>query len=137
MAPINSTTYARHNITVHRIEGPLTADELRRTAKRFYAEDVTLNVCWIDAGADLSAISSGDFTWIVNELKTYTHSREGGKTAFVLPETVNYGLGRMVEMLAQAMDMPFEFRSFKTLAEAQAWLGIDIEALAAEGRDQS
>ncbi len=132
MAPIDSQTYSRHNITVHRVSGTLTADELRRTGKRFYAQNVTLNVLWIDAGADLSAIPSHDFTWIIDELKTYTHSREGGKTAFVLSETVNYGLGRMIEMLAQAMDMPFEFRSFKTLAEAQAWLGIDIDSLEAE-----
>ena len=132
MAPIDSQTYSRHNITVHRVTGTLTADELRRTGRQFYAQNVTLNVLWIDAGADLSAIPSHDFTWIVDELKTYTHSREGGKTAFVLSETVNYGLGRMIEMLAQAMDMPFEFRSFKTLAEAQAWLGIDIDSLEAE-----
>ncbi|MGD8266971.1 MAG: hypothetical protein PVF55_02310 [Desulfobacterales bacterium] len=136
MAPIDSQTYPHHNITVHRVAGPLAADDLRRTAKRFYAQDVTLNVLWIDAGADLSAISSDEFTWIVDELKTYTHSREGGKTAFVLSEAVNYGLGRMVEMLAQAMDMPFEFRSFKTLAEAQAWLEIDIDTLNAKAPKQ-
>ena len=132
MAPIESQTYSHHNITVHRVTGTLTADELRRTGRRFYAQNVTLNVLWIDAGADLSAIPSEDFTWIVDELKTYTHSREGGKTAFVLSETVNYGLGRMVEILAQVMDLPFEFRSFKSLAEAQAWLGIDIESLDAQ-----
>ncbi len=135
MAPIDSKTYAHRSITVHRVVGQVTANELRRTAKRFYAQNVTLNVCWIDSGADLSAISSDEFTWIIDELKTYTHSREGGKTAFILSEAVNYGLGRMVEMLAQAMDMPFEFRSFKTLEDAQAWLGIDIQALAAEAPD--
>ena len=131
MAPIVSQTYTHHDLTVHRIEGTVTAEELRRTAKRFYAQNVTLNVCWIDSNADLSAISSDEFTWIIDELKSYTHSREGGKTAFVMSQAVNYGLGRMVEMLAQAMGMPFEFRSFKSLAEAQDWLGIDIGALAA------
>lgn len=136
MAPIDSQTYPRHNFTLHRVAGSLTVDEFRRTAKKFYAQSVTLNVLWVDAGADLSAIAGDEFTRIIDELKTYTHSREGGKTAFVASEAVNYGLGRMVEMLAQAVDMPFEFRSFKTISAAQVWLGIDIEALVADAPDR-
>ena len=132
MAQIDSQTYPRHNLTLHRISGALSGDEIRFTAKRFYDQNVTLHVLWIFTNVDLSGIPSDELAHIIDELKTYTHSRAGGKTAFVLSETVNYGLGRMVEILAQAMDMPFEFRSFKTLDEAQAWLGIDIESLDSE-----
>ena len=129
MARIQSFTLEQMNLTLHRVRGELHIDELRRTAKRFYDQAVTLNVLWDFAGADLARIPSDDLNAIITEVRTYTHSRTGGRTAFVVSAEVNFGLGRMVEMLSATMDMPFEFRSFRSLEQAAGWLEVDPVAI--------
>ncbi len=129
MARIQSFTLEQMNLTLHRVRGELHIDELRRTAKRFYDQAVTLNVLWDFAGADLARIPSDDLNAIVSEVRAYTHSRAGGRTAFVVSAEVNFGLGRMVEMLSTTMDMPFQFRSFRSLEQAAGWLDVDPAAI--------
>jgi hypothetical protein len=131
MARIESYTLEQIGLTVHRVCGELQGHDLRRTGKRFYAQGVTPNVLWDFSGADLTQIASEEIIRIVGEVKAYAHSREGGRTAFVLTADVNFGLGRMVEMASESMDMPFVFRSFRSLEEAAAWLGIDPAAICA------
>ncbi len=125
MARIESFTLEQMNLTFHRVRGKLHSDELRRTAKRFYDQGVTLNVLWDFTGVDLTHIPSDELVQIIGDVRTLTHSRAGGRTAFVLTADVNFGLGRMVEMTAQSMDMPFEFRSFRSLDQAAGWLGVE------------
>ena len=129
MARIESFTIEQMNLTLHRVRGVLRSDELRRTASKFYAQGVTLNVLWDFAGADLSRIPNQDFHAIISEVRAATHSRAGGRTAFVVTAEVNYGLGRMVEMLSVSMEMPFEFRSFRSLEQAAGWLKVDPVAI--------
>ncbi len=137
MARIDSYRLKPIDLTVHRVRGELQDDDLRRTGMRFYAQGVTLNVLWDFSGADLTKIPSEELIRIVDEVKTYAHSREGGRTALVLTADVNYGLGRMVEMASESMDMPFVFRSFRSLDQAAAWLRIDPAAIRALFREQS
>ena len=129
MARIESFTSKQMDLTFHRVRGVLHSDELRPTASKFYAQGVTLKVLWDFAGADLTRIPSHDFDAIISEVRAYTHSRAGGRTAFVVTEEVNFGLGRMVEMLSAAMEMPFEFRSFRSLEQAAGGLNADPAAI--------
>ena len=129
MARIESYILKPMDLTVHRLSGELQADDLRRTGKQFYERNVTHNVLWDFSGADLRQIASEEIIRIVGEVKTYSHGREGGKTAFVLTADVNYGLGRMVEIASESMDLPFAFESFRSLEQAADWLGIDPAAI--------
>ncbi|MDJ0989644.1 MAG: hypothetical protein QNI85_06515 [Desulfobacterales bacterium] len=58
MARIESYLLKPIDLTVHRVRGVLQGDDLRRTGKRFYAQEVTLNVLWDFSGADLTQIPS-------------------------------------------------------------------------------
>lgn len=129
MARIRSHTFSEMNFTMHRVQGLLRGDDLRETARAFYAHNVTLNVLWDFTGADLTCLPSDELRQIVSEVKDYTHSRSGGRTAFVVAADVNFGLGRMVEMVSESMKMPFEFRSFKSLNQAAGWLDVDLAAV--------
>ena len=136
MARIESYRLNPIDLTVHRVRGVLQGDDLRRTGKRFYAQAVTLNVLWDFSGADLTQIPSEEIIGSIGEVKAYAHSREGGRTAFVLTADVNFGLGRMVEMASESMGMPFEFRSFRFMDQAANWLGIDPAAIRALFQDE-
>ena len=136
MARIESYLLKPIDLTVHRVRGVLQGDDLRRTGKRFYAQEVTLNVLWDFSGADLTQIPSEEIIGIIGESKAYAHSRDGGRTAFVLTADVNFGLGRMVEMASESMGMPFEFRRFRFMDQAANGLGIDPAAIRAWFRDE-
>ncbi len=97
---------------------------------------MTLNVLWDFSGADLTQIPSEEIIGIIGESKAYAHSRDGGRTAFVLTADVNFGLGRMVEMASESMGMPFEFRRFRFMDQAANGLGIDPAAIRAWFRDE-
>jgi hypothetical protein len=43
-------------------------------------------------------------------------------TALVISRTVDFGVGRMMEMVAENLQMPFEFRVFWDFDPAETWL---------------
>lgn len=129
MAQIKSQTFVELNLTMHRVKGLLNGDEMRRAAAEFYNQTVTLNVLWEFIDLDTTQIPSEEIHQIIDEVRALTHSRVGGRTAFVVTNDLDFGLGRMIEMVSEARDMPFEFRSFKSLEQAARWLGIDLEAI--------
>ena len=56
----------------------------------------------------------------IDRVRLFSH--ENYRTAFVLGNEVDYGMGRIVESYTEVQGFPGEYRPFLNLDEAFAWL---------------
>ena len=129
MASIESLHSREKRLTVYKVKGLLSAEEMISAIKTFYTEYMTFNVLLDLTEADLSIISTDEIIQIVREIRTYADARSGGKTALVFSRGLEYGLGRMSEAFYEMENIPIKIRSFRSLEEAEAWLGINIASI--------
>ena len=129
MASIESLHDREKSLTVYKVKGLLSAEEMISAIKTFYTENMTFNVLLDLTEADLSLISTDEIIQIVREIRTYADARSGGKTALVFSRGLEYGLGRMSEAFYEMENIPIKIRSFRSLEEAEAWLGINISSI--------
>jgi hypothetical protein len=119
---IRSTVDVKKNLTIFAFRGQLSADELMKTVKSFYADTPTRNVVWDYSESDLSSLRLHDIQALVNVVKEIAHSREGGKSAIVAPKDASYGIGRMYQSLAEIHGEVFTTEVFRSRTEAEGWL---------------
>lgn len=77
---------------------------------------------------DLMGISADKFVEHATQVRKFQPPPEpGSKTAVVYSQKYQVGLMRMVENIVKSFgeDWPREFKFFKSVAEARAWLEID------------
>ena len=127
MASIVTARVEEMDLTVHTVEGRVTAAEVIDKIREFYhGGSITTNTMWDFTAADASRVESREIREIAVVVSRYGHKRKGGRTALVLPGDLEFGLGRMfssfTEMEMEMEDNPFEFRCFRNRAEAESWL---------------
>ena len=59
----------------------------------------------------------------IDFVKSRGLKRGAGKTALVAETQLDFGLGRMSRSLAESENVPWEIRAFRSMAEAEAWIG--------------
>jgi hypothetical protein len=104
------------------VSGAIGADEVVSTIERFYAGETTVDVLWDLSMAGFEKISSADVRRIAQVTRRHAEKRELGKTALVFSAEEGYGLGRMFGILQDVEDSPVQYRSFRSMDEADAWL---------------
>jgi hypothetical protein len=93
----------------------------------YYPNRIVKDVLWDLTHCSLKSIPKTDFQIIakVSKESVARGAREGGKTAFVVNSTVDYSLMRMYSTIAEAEDVPVEYKMFGTLEEARIWFERD------------
>lgn len=125
MGTLETTYDLERDLTIVTATGKLTANDFHQWTASYYADQTTLLNLWDLSGADLSDIQSEDLLEDTERSKKLADLRKGGKTAVVASkDTLAFCLSRMREMLAEAEEMPFAFRTFHDLAQAKRRLGI-------------
>ena len=56
--------------------------------------------------------------------------RTGGKTAFVCPRDIQFGLARMFVIYAESHKYPVAMQAFRDMAAARVWLGVPTDRAA-------
>ena len=126
MSTIKTTFDDQKDLTVHDIVGELSSDDIIGKLKDYYTGDkITSLVMWIFLQADVSAITTGDLRKILYFTKEYAHSRSGGKTALVVSKDLGFGLARIFEAFVEIEKFPFELSTFRSVNDAEMWLGIN------------
>lgn len=118
------------DLTVRRLEGSVTCDEIIQELDRFYQGCPTDDVLWILRQGTLLELNGYDLRRIADFVKNNLRGRVGGRTAIVAEADLEFGFGRMLSNLGEAKEIPVSTRIFRTVAEALEWLGLD--ALPAE-----
>lgn len=105
------------------IAGIVTGADLRALRDRLAADpsfspDLSGLIDLTDARAD--ALTSVD----IQQMARMAVFGKGARRAFVSPNPAMFGLARMFEVYREMRDGPERTATFRTVAEAEAWLGL-------------
>ncbi len=119
---ILSTEDMKRNLTIYTCKGQISVDEIKKKVKSFYEDAPSRNVIWDLTEADLSSITADEISALASGVERLAHSREGGKTAIVVPEDISYGFGRMYQIFAEIYAQIADIGVFRSILEAERWL---------------
>jgi len=102
----------------------MEADDFRQWTATYYAGTVTSLHLWDISEADVSHFTLENIEEDAYCTKQVSGMRKGGKTAFVTPKDLDFGIGRMCETLSEIIVGNIEYQTFRTLADAKKWLGV-------------
>ncbi len=112
------------DLSIALVKGLVWAEDIVRWQNEYYSGRVTTMVLMDFSEADLSKMSSNDFSLLAKALKENGRKRPEGKTALVMRKEVNYGIGRMFSSLSDIEDIVIQFDVFRDTVEARLWLGV-------------
>ena len=110
------------SLTILTVSGLITRDEIIQAFEDFINHEVTTNLLWDFIDADLSSITRVDLEQIVMFSKPYAHLRKNGKTAFLVPKDLPFGLSRMYQTFTEIKEHPILVSVFRSQEEALVWL---------------
>lgn len=112
-------------LTMQKVVGTLTLNELLDSIREFYAGKPTKHVVWDLTEALLGQLKFEDLEYLAAFAMQFSPRRTGGKTAIVAPDDLGYGLGRIVDSLAASRNTPVATYTFRQAGEAAKWFGVD------------
>jgi hypothetical protein len=112
----------KHQLTIYKCSGIIPTQELFDSAKFFFHSEPTLNHLWDTTDADLSQVKGNELEELAKLTKQYAPERAGGRTAFVAPDDLNFGLARMYATYSEITGFQVEMKVFRTHKEAEQWI---------------
>lgn len=117
-----TTTYNKQGgFSIIKCLGRLNEKEIKDTVQSFY-KSPTKNLIWDLSEASVEDITPGYVGLIQGLVRRLGVSRKGGKTAFVAPRDLEYGMARMFQILSDKKAFPFNIGVFRSHDEAKKWL---------------
>ena len=102
--------------------GTLGMQELMEFMAEIYSGNVTTRILLDFREADISVVSSDELMDIAKAVSEKLAGAPQGRSAIVVSSDPEYGIGRMFESYAQIAKIGREYRSFRDMSEARAWL---------------
>lgn len=112
-------------VTVKSVTGSPSLRQVLAAVESIYSDTVTSDVVWDFSEGSSARLSAEDLQRIVLLVKRRAAARKGGRTAMIAPGDLEYGMGRMLEVFRDLAQIEFEFRVFRSAADASRWLEID------------
>ena len=81
--------------------------------EEFYAAGPTRLELWDMSDADLSQVTVSGMQKFISSEAHLGNARQGGQSAVITKANLQYGLGRMAEILVEFESLPFAFRVFR------------------------
>ena len=123
MVSIDTSFKSDMNLTIHKVVGSIIPNKFFTHIKDYYlAESITPNILLDLRKARITKLAPADLSDLAKRIKHYYASRDAGKTVLVVSTDLEFGLGRMFEAISETEQLPFEFRSFRNMEQAEAWL---------------
>ena len=122
MAQITSETFKDKDLTVLKVSGELTAGQLINSLEEFYRSDFTSRLLWDFSETDLRAATREHIEEVLAVAKRYAPLRKDGRTAILAPNTLDYGIARMYEIISENKGHPVSHSVFRDRDEAMRWL---------------
>jgi hypothetical protein len=110
---------------VHDVTGPVSEMEMYDALENFYKQEPTALFLWDMLQSDVSHVTSDILQRFVKKSAELGVRRQGGQTAVIAPEDLQYGMARMSEAFSEMESAPYSFRAFRTREEALLWLMSD------------
>jgi hypothetical protein len=110
------------DLTRHDVTGPVSEEEMYDALENFYKGEPTTLLLWDMSQADVSQVTTETLQRFVRKSTRLGGSRQGGRTAVIASEDLQYGLARMSEVFTEIESAPYSFRAFRSRQEALQWL---------------
>lgn len=110
------------DLTIHDVAGPVSEEEMYDALENFYKREPTALLLWDMSQADVSQVTTETLQRFIRKSTQLGGSRQGGRTAVIASEDLQYGLARMSEVLTEIESAPYSFRAFRSRQEALRWL---------------
>lgn len=124
MGSIETTYDLPKNLTLIKATGKMRPKDFHEWTATYYAGKVTLHSLWDLTQADLSDIKTEDLRDDAVQTRDLADVRTGGKTAIVSGKSLEFGIGRMLEVFYGLEKIPFEVQVFYSIDDARQWLGV-------------
>lgn len=112
-------------LTIFTVSGELVFDDLVLALHGFYQGAPTANVIWDLRKTEGNQLSAKELRKAAAFLKQHAGKRPQGKTALVAVSNLDFGLARVIMTYAEIENLPWHFRTFRSMSEAIGWLGAD------------
>jgi hypothetical protein len=109
------------DVMVFRAVGTMSYGEVVETIETCYPL-VTRHILWDLRDCDLTGITSNQFMMLPAIARSFMANREGGKSAYVGSDTINYGLLSMYVVTAELQGITYSYNVFRTVEAALEWL---------------
>ena len=110
------------DLTQFIVEGDYPFEEQMETLRDFYSGEHTHNVLWDLRKYTGPRITSRQLQHMVSYIVEHSDKRAGGRTAMVVLQDLDYGLGRMGAAIAEVSEYSCEFALFRNSEDALEWL---------------
>lgn len=119
---IRTTKDKGQNLTVHDVKGPVSEADMDDALEKFYMQDPTTLLLWDMSQAEVSHVTPERLQKFIKKSAELEVHRQGGRTAIVASEDLQFGLARMSEIFAEIESVPYSFNAFRSREEALQWL---------------
>lgn len=120
--PIDITSDFIKNVTHFKARGEIAFAELLAASKAFYAGDPTLHSLFDITEGTVSGLSPADLNEIVAYLQKVSSRRVAGKTAIVVHQDIDFGIGKMFQAMSAISGYTPQVRIFRCCTEADRWI---------------
>lgn len=124
---IATKVHIDRNLVEIEVIGEVTDEEMFACQAALYEDEPVCLQLWDMTAADASRLTSPGLHRFVELAAQYGQARRGCRTALVVKTPLQYGLGRMSQLLGNVNYLPFSLRLFKERDEAFAWLESEQE----------
>jgi hypothetical protein len=114
-------TIVSEDVTMQKVIGIPTGDELMTGLKEYYAGYPTKFVVWDLSACSLAQVTADDLIQIVRFVRSYEHTRLGAN-GNNCTKHLEYGISRMLHAYAEIHHYPFELQIFRNFTDAAQWL---------------
>ena len=122
---INAHLNEDSSVTTYVVEGKVSVEHLITTIEVFHCSKPTKYVLWDFSATHVNHLQTFEIQRIASVINNFSSNGSVEKTALVFSSDVDFGLGRMLEALAQTEKMPQEIMSFRNLNAAHQWLDLE------------
>ena len=106
------------DLTIRKVIGNLTIDELMNDVKEFYAGQPTKLVLLDLSAGSIATLTAEELRSVARFIQDHANVQIGGKTAIVAPDDLNYGVARMYVAFSEFRSLPFPVHLFRKLSDA-------------------
>jgi hypothetical protein len=113
------------NCTIFKVMGEVTAYDIIMKAVEYIQGDQTKTSLWDFTQTSKVKVTSLEIKAIAEGLKGMTKDGKIRKAALVGSKVINIGLGKMFIAFAQMAGLPYTYKVFRNMEDAQNWLKDD------------
>ena len=125
MAIVDRRIDAEKDLTIYKVNGELSNEELLRLNNELFMGQSTEKIIFDFRNGSLKNISTGVFKQKIKGSKSRAEKRKEIKVAIIAKKDIDFGMGRMYAAYVEMEDIGVTISVFRIQSEALQWLDLE------------